>query len=98
MELAQTSVYYKRAMCVPALSRLARWPCSQRQVSASCAGCGTAFTLWMTLSDAMAAIQELTMDGYSEQEALNRVAGNFREQLAAGTVVCPTCATAELVA
>jgi hypothetical protein len=67
-------------------------------VSAQCVGCGTAFTLWMTLSDAMVAIHELTADGYSEQEALDKVAVNFREQLEAGTVVCPTCATAELFA
>jgi hypothetical protein len=51
----------------------------------------------MALSDAMAAIRELTTDGYSEQDALDKVAGNFREQLEAGTVVCPTCATADLV-
>jgi len=67
-------------------------------VSAQCVGCGAAFTLWMTLADAMAAIQELTADGHSEQEALNKVAGNFCEQLGAGAVVCPTCATADLVA
>jgi len=66
-------------------------------VSAQCVGCGTAFTVWMALSDAMAAIRELTTDGYSEQDALDKVAGNFREQLEAGTVVCPTCATADLV-
>lgn len=45
----------------------------------------------------MAAIRELTADGHSGQEALNKVAGNFGEQLEAGTIVCPTCATADLV-
>jgi hypothetical protein len=48
---ARLRAVYTRAMAVLATP-----------VSAQCFGCGTAFTLWMTLSDAMAAIQELTMD------------------------------------